>query len=121
MGDLLHDAMFAHLKGEMEDAAKSGEDTNADNKQPSGRAYETERGGMPDHPRQTELTENVNPTDPTVRVARERTDRMVKADTWKGTEGGADKNADAGAKVDRRRSGWWEAAQSMGAPWYPYT
>ncbi|KAK0291873.1 hypothetical protein LTR91_013971 [Friedmanniomyces endolithicus] len=108
MGDLLHDAMFAHLKGEMEDAAKSGEDTNADNKQPSGRAYETERGGMPDHPRQTELTENVNPTDPT-------------ADTWKGTEGGADKNADAGAKVDRRRSGWWEAAQSMGAPWYPYT
>ncbi|KAK1070743.1 hypothetical protein LTR74_003918 [Friedmanniomyces endolithicus] len=123
MGGLLHDMIFVHLKGEMEDAAKSGEDPNAKNQRTAGRAYGNEPGGIPDHSRQAELMESVDPTDPKMRVERERTAGVVNADASKGTECDTDKKADAEdeTEVDRRRSGWLEAAQSMGAPWYPYT
>ncbi|KAK0287296.1 hypothetical protein LTR35_002791 [Friedmanniomyces endolithicus] len=123
MGDLLHDMIFVHLKGEREHAAKSGEDANATNQQTAGKTYETEPGGTPDHPGQAGLMEDVNQTDPKVRVERERTAGVVKAGASKGTECDTDKEADADdeTEVDRRRSGWLEAAQSMCAPWYPYT
>ncbi|KAK0265515.1 hypothetical protein B0A54_02429 [Friedmanniomyces endolithicus] len=122
MGDLLHDMIFVHLKGEREDAAKSGEDANANCQQTAGRAYETKPGGTPDHPGRAELMEDVNQTDPKMRVEREGTAGVVKADASRGTECDTDKKAEADneTEVNRRRSGWLEAAQSMGAPWYPY-
>ncbi|TKA71408.1 hypothetical protein B0A55_07715 [Friedmanniomyces simplex] len=126
MGDLLYDPVFNHLKGEMEDTAKSHRGDQPGDQQPAaGERGEAGSGSSaPERPQQAGPTDDVDGAESEVEVDGKRKADGKKGGASKGVEGGSEKkaaNAEAEAEVDRQRPGWFESAQSMSAPWYPYT
>ncbi|TKA69117.1 hypothetical protein B0A55_08868 [Friedmanniomyces simplex] len=78
----------------------------------------------PERPQQAGPTDDVDGAESEVEVDGQRKADGKKGGASKGVEGGSEKkaaDAEAEAEVDRQRPGWLEAAQSMSAPWYPYT
>ncbi|KAK5683163.1 hypothetical protein LTS10_004694 [Elasticomyces elasticus] len=119
MGDCLHDLMFASLKAEAENSAKSITISPSDAQQTTRKPSET--GPNPkqqQQPKQVDDQEGKEDTD------TEQHAGVVGKPAVQGTKrkGKAKKGVKPKVEEDvEHPPGWLEAAQSMGAPWYPYT
>ncbi|KAK5726298.1 hypothetical protein LTR17_012827 [Elasticomyces elasticus] len=119
MGDCLHDLMFASLKAEAEKSAKSTTNRPSGNQQATKKTNET----SPDpeqqqQPKQVDDQEGEEDTD-SKQHAGVAGQHAVKGKKRKGK---AKKGVKPKLEEDVEQApGWLEAAQSMGAPWYPYT
>ncbi|KAK3637394.1 hypothetical protein LTR56_008714 [Elasticomyces elasticus] len=120
MGDCLHDLMFASLKAEAENTAKSTTNKPLDDQQATHKADEI--GPNPEQqqqqPKQVDDQEGGGDTD------SEQHAGDVGKPAVRGTKpkGKAKKGVKPKVEEDLEHPpGWLEAAQSMGAPWYPYT
>ncbi|KAK3622038.1 hypothetical protein LTR56_022410 [Elasticomyces elasticus] len=119
MGDCLHDLMFASLKAEAENSANSATNRPSDDQQASSKANEI--GSYPEkqqQPKQFDDQEGEEDTDSGQHVG----DVGKPAVKGKKPKGKGKKGVKPKVEEDvEHPPGWLEAAQSMGAPWYPYT
>ncbi|KAK5735361.1 hypothetical protein LTR17_008213 [Elasticomyces elasticus] len=119
MGDCLHDLMFASLKAEAENSAKSITNRPSDDQQATSKANEI--GPNPEQqqqPKQVEGKEQEEDTDSEQHAG----DGGQPVAPGKKPKGQGKEGVKPKVEEDvEHPPGWLEAAQSMGAPWYPYT
>ncbi|KAK4889171.1 hypothetical protein LTR27_012006 [Elasticomyces elasticus] len=119
MGDCLHDLMFASLKAEAENTAMSATNRPSDAQQATRKPSETGPDPEPQQqPKQVDEQEGEGDTD-----SEQYTGNVGQpAGKGKKPKGKAKKGVKPKVEEDvEHPPGWLEAAQSMGAPWYPYT